>query len=191
MSTYGRNFEFRVQPHQGQRAGRYINPADGDAIPIGAPVAVDEAAGADADGRLEVGLASGAVAPVNGLTGIAIYEWAYSAFAGDDELLTSFSDKDTIPVGGACYLVSGDQVKVVLRNTEEVNFYGQRTYPGRTMVAGMGATPTVDVGDYLRPHDSPSDSNGYWQETSDAAEAWLVVTSVDLDRGEAEARFVF
>jgi len=47
MSTYGRNFEFRVQPDGGQRASRYINPSDGDAIPFGAPVAVDEAAGED------------------------------------------------------------------------------------------------------------------------------------------------
>lgn len=191
MSTYGRNFEFRVQPHQGQRSGRFINPADGDEIPIGAPVVVDTAAGDDADGRLEVGLASGAEAPVNGMTGIVVYEWAPSAFAGDDPLLTTYSDKDYVPVGEPCYVVSGAQVEVVLRNTEELSFFGQRTYPAKTMVAGLGATPTVGVGDYLRPHDTPSDSNGYWQETSDADEAWLVVTHVDVDRGEVQARFVF
>jgi hypothetical protein len=125
------------------------------------------------------------------MAGIPVYEWAPSAFAGDDPLLTLYSDKDYIPAGEPCYLVSGEEVKVVLRNTSESNFYGQRTYAGRTMVAGAGATPTVAVGDMLRPHSSPSDSNGYWQETSDEDEAWLVVTHVDTARGEVEARFLF
>lgn len=194
MSTYGRNFEFRVQPHGGQRAGRYINPADGDVIPIGAPARVDLVAGPDGDYRLEIALAEGVGTgtPKSGLGGIPIYEWSPSAFAGDDPLLVTFSDKDYIPVGEPCYLVSGDEVKVVLRNTDELSFFGQRTYAARTMVAGLsGATPTVSVGDMLRPQDSPSDTNGYWRETSVAAEAWLVVTHVDTDRGEVEARFLF
>lgn len=194
MSTYGRNFEFRVQPHGGQRAGRYINPADGTNIVIGAPVRVDTAAGPDENLRLEVNLATGVGSgtPKNGMGGIAIYEWAPVAFAGDDPLLTLFSDKDYIPVGEPCYLVSGEEVKVVLRNTAELDFFGQRTYAARRMVAGMsGATPTVSVGNLLRPHDSPSDSNGYWQETDVAADAWLVITHVDTARGEVEARFLF
>ena len=194
MSTYGRNFEFRVQPHGGQRAGRYINPANGSAIVLGAPVLVDTAAGADENHRLEVNLATGAGSgtPANGLGGIAVYEWAPNAFSGDDPLLTLYSDKDTIPVGEPCYVVSGSEVKVVLRNTDANDFFGQRTYPARTMVAGVGiATPTVVVGDFLCPHSSPSDTNGYWQETSTASDAWLVVTHVDNDRKEVEARFVF
>lgn len=194
MSTYGRNFEFRVQPHGGQRAGRYINPADGDQIVLGAPVLVDTAAGTDSDHRLEVNLATGAGdgRPRNGMGGIAVYEWAPSAFAGDDPLLVTYSDKDYIPVGEPCYLVSGEEVKVCLRNTEEIEFFGQRTYAARKMVAGAGgATPTVEVGEMLRPHDSPSDSNGYWQVTTDEDEAWLVVTAVHNDLGEVEARFLF
>lgn len=197
MSTYGRNFEFRVQPHQGQRAARYINPADGDAIVIGAPVAVITADQLDADERLNVQLVSTANAnvpavPVSGIHGIAIYEHAPNAFSGDDPLLVTFSDKDTVPVGEPCYLVSGDQVKVVLRNTNDNNFFGQRTYAGRTMVdEAAGATPNVNVGDYLMPHTTPSDSNGYWTKTATLSEAWLVVTAVNDDRGEVEARFLF
>lgn len=191
MSTYGRNFEFRVQPHQGQRQARFIVPAGGDDIPFGAPVAVDAAEGLDVNGRLSVELVSGDVEPINGLHGIAIYEWTYDAFNGDDSSMTVYSDKDVAPAGRPCYLVSGDQVKIVLRNTEDRSFYGQRDYAGRVMVAGLGATPTVAVGDYLRPHDTPSDDNGYWQETSDKADAWLVVTAVDVSRSEVEARFTF
>lgn len=194
MSTYGRNFEFRVQPHGGQRAGRYINPADGANIVLGAPARVDTAAGADANGRLEVNLATGVGTgtPRPGMGGIPVFEWAPNAFSGEDPLLTLYSDRDYIPVGEPCYLVSGEEVKVVLRNTAVNNFFGQRTYAARTMVAGIGgSTPTVLVGDMLRPHDSPSDSNGYWQETSVASEAWLVVTHVDTDRDEVEARFLF
>lgn len=194
MSTYGRNFEFRVQPHGGQRAARYINPADGSNIVLGAPVRVDAAAGSDENGRLEVGLASGVGTgtPKPGLGGIAVYEWAPNAFAGTDPLLTLYSDRDYIPAGEPCYLVSGEEVKVVLRNTAENNFFGQRTYAARTMVAGIGgATPTVLVGDMLRPADVPNDTNGYWRETSVASEAWLVVTHVDAERGEVEARFLF
>lgn len=192
MSTYGRNFEFRVQPHGGQRSGRYINPADGAAIPIGAAVVADTASGRDTDGRLEIGYASASTEPVSGVHGIAVYEYAPNAFSGNDPLLTTYSDKDTIPVGKACYLVSGDEVVVVLRNTDEVDFYGQRTYDDRKMVDGLaGATPSVTVGEYLEPVSSPSDTNGYWQVTATKANAWLVVTAVDNTRQEVEARFMF
>lgn len=192
MSTYGRNFEFRVQPHQGQRASRYVIPADGSDIPFGAPVAVDEAAGEDSNRRLPVALQDGAVGPVPGIHGLAIYEWSYDAFAGDDALLVTYSDKDVAPAGRPVYLVSGQQVKVVLRNTVDRSFYGQRDYAGRVMVAGLSqATPSVAVGDFLTPQTSPDDSTGYWVETSDPDEAWLVITSVDPDRDEVEARFLF
>lgn len=192
MPNYGRNFEFRVQPHGGQRAGRYKNPSTGSNIPLGAPARVDTAAGPDEDLRLRIGLASGASPePRQGVAGIPVYEWAPNAFAGDDPLLVTYSDKDFIPAGEPCFLVSGEEVKVVLRNTAANNFYGQRTYPARTMVAGLGATPTVAVGDMLRPHNTPNDTNGYWVETSTRAEAWLVVTHVDTARQEVEARFLF
>ena len=58
------------------------------------------------------------------------------------------------------------------------------------MVAGLGATPTVVVGDYLRPGVG-DDTSGYWTETATEADGWLVVTSVDATRQEVEARMTF
>lgn len=187
--SYGRNFEFRVPPYGGQRGARYALADDVDDLPIGAPVALtgDD----DGNGRNLVDSASAATPPVSGVHGIAVYEYAPAAFAGDDPLLTTYSDKDTVPALASVQLVSGDTVKVVLRNTEDRTFLQVREYEGRTMVAGLGATPTLAVGNFLEPHTSPSDTNGYWQETATKANAWLVITSVDSARGEVEARMMF
>ena len=196
MSTYGRNFEFRVQPQGGDRSGRYINPVDGDDIPIGAPVEVDTAAGLDGDGRLEIQLRDGAIAPVTAMHGIVVKEYAAWAFNGDDPVLTTYSDKDLVKAGDPCYIVSGEYVKVVLRNTLAdtyfTDFHGQRTYAPRCMVAEAGAssTPNVSIGDYLTPQTTPTDTVGYWVK-GNSTNGWLIVTSVDADRGEVEARFVF
>jgi hypothetical protein len=57
------------------------------------------------------------------------------------------------------------------------------------MVAGLGATPTLQVGDYLTPG-TGNDSAGYWAETASAANAWLVVTLVDSARQEVEAELL-
>jgi hypothetical protein len=141
---------------------------------------------------LTCALATDGAPPKNGHAGIALYEYGPAAFAGDDPILTTYSDKDTIPTGAAIQLVSGDKVKVVLRNTSNRTFLQSRTYVGRTMVAGLGATPTVGVGDYLEPFGATaSDTNGYWKETATTANAWLVVTKVDSTRGEVEARMLF
>jgi hypothetical protein len=197
MSTYGRNFEFRVQPHQGQRRARYFIGGD-DAIPFGAPVVVDTDAGPDVGDRLPLVLAEGDTEPIQGLAGIALYEHAGEAFIGTDTRLTTFSDIDTAPAGGGSlstpgvYLVSGTQVKIVLRNTEDRSFFGQRDYVGRTMIDGVNAaTPSVEVGDFLRPHDTPSDTDVYWQVATGGEDAWLVVTAVDSARNEVEATFLF
>jgi hypothetical protein len=147
---------------------------------------------ADADGRLYVESAADATPPVPGKDGIAVYEYAPAAYAGDDPLLTTYSDKDTVPDDASVQVVSGDEVKVVLRNTEDRTFLNTRAYTGRTMVAGLGATVTLAVGNYLEPYGtSPTDSTGYWKETATAADAWLVVTKVDSARGEVEARMLF
>ena len=58
------------------------------------------------------------------------------------------------------------------------------------MVAGAGATPTVAVGDRLTPG-TGNDSAGYWVETANAAEGWLVVTGFDVNSGLVEAQFCF
>lgn len=187
--SYGRNFEFRVPPHGGQRGSRFAL-ADGVSAVIGCAVEVDGSE--DDHGRATVDLAADATPPVPGKHGIAVYEYGPAAFAGDDPWLTTYSDKSTIPAGAAVQVVSGTEVKVVLRNTSDRTFLHTRDYDGRTMVAGFGATPTVAVGEYLEPYGSTaSDTNGYWKETGTAANAWLVVTKADSDRGEIEARMLF
>jgi hypothetical protein len=58
------------------------------------------------------------------------------------------------------------------------------------MVAGLGATPTVAVGDYLTPG-TGNGTAGYWAETATEANAWLIVTAVNASTGEVEARVNF
>lgn len=183
-----RNFEWRVSPRGGQRNARaYVESATF----IGAPVVMTDPAEDDGLGRAKFELATGAQAPINGKSGICIYEYkGDDGWAGDDPYLTTTSDKTTTPASAAIQVVSGDTVKVAFRNTEDVNFLNGRNYDGVTVVAGLGATPTVEVGDYLTPGVGDGTS-GYWAETANVAEAWLVVTSVDAARGEVEARMMF
>ena len=143
-------------------------------------------------GLTPVELATGAQAkPLPGKGGILVYEYGPAAYAGDDPFLTTYSDKDTAPAGAAVQVVNGTDVKVVLRNTDDETFLHVRDYEGRTFVAGIGiATPTLAVGDMLTPG-TGDDTDGYWAETGTAANAWLVITKVDNDRGEVEARLNF
>lgn len=188
MGSYGRNFDFRVPPVHGQRGGRYILGGSTD-LPIGAPVVV--AAGATQDAALThalpVTLATGAQAPVKGRCGILVYEWIDLHYL--DPEYYNFSDRDTAPHGKMVQVVHGDAVKVVFKNTADREFLHTRTYQGRVMVAGLGATPTLAIGDYLSPGTGDDDS-GYWAE-SNAANGWLVVEQFDAARGEVECRFNF
>lgn len=188
MSNYGRNFEFRIAPERGQRNGRYVNNS-GSAIVLGAPVAGQGTF--DGLEQEEVALVTGATEPEKGRHGICIVEHnAATGWAGVDPFLTNQADIDTAPEGDQVILVSGETVKVVLRNTEDRTFLNTRDYDGRTMVAGLGATPTLEVGDFLTPG-TGNDDDGYWAETSTASEAWMVITHVDTDRNEVEARLLF
>jgi hypothetical protein len=189
MASYGRNIEFRVPPVHGQRGGRYAAPAGVD-LPMGVPVKVADGAAETALGLLPVALATGAQAPKVGTCGIAIYEYNSGIdLGGVDPVLTTYSDRDTIPRGRAIQVISGDRVKVVFTNTEDRTFLTARNYEGRVMVAGMGATPTLQVGDFLTPG-TGDDTAGYWAEGT-AANAWMVVERIDVARQEVEARFVF
>lgn len=208
MGTYGRNLEFRVPPMSEYRQGRFVAPvtplsgagsagtgATGSGlIPIGAPVIADLSAGQDGLGRQIVKLATSADAsgdvPPPGLSGLAIYEYGPAAFAGTDPLLTTYSDLSNIPAGQALQVVHGPHVKVVFSNTVTELFLGQRSYAGRTMVFGLGASPTAIVGDFLIPG-LGDDTDGYWTSTATAAGAWFVITSVDTVRLQIEARMLF
>lgn len=188
--SYGRNFEFRVPPQSGQRGARYAlaDGVTGLAIGAGVQTTGDD----DGSGRLLVELADGGAPPVSGMHGIAVYEYGPAAFAGDDPIMTTYSDKDTVPAKAAVQVVSGDTVKVVFRNTADRTFLNSREYEGQVMVDGLGATPTLAVGDYLEPAGSGADfTSGYWTATATAANAWLVITSVDSARQEVEARMLF
>jgi len=194
VSSYGRNFGFRIPPVHGNRLGRFVTPATGAEIPIGAPVTGDATVATNALGFQTVDLTTGTTARPLGNAGIIVYEYGPNAFAGDDQNLVQFSDKATVPLGAACQVVHGPGVKVVFTNTltnaASVDFTGTYRSSVRVMVAGMGATPTVAIGDYLTPG-TGNDSAGYWAETGTFANAWLVVTSIDTSRLEVEAEFLF
>ena len=183
--SYGRNFEFRIPPQAGNRHGRYfLNWTS--AVPIGAPVVVNAGAALNALGQQEVMLATGEQAkPVPGQGGVLVFEHAPNAFAENDPVLTRHSDLDTAANGASVQVVNGPYAKVLLRNTSDETFLQTRSYTGRIMVAGLGAT-SIAVGDYLTPG-AGNDDDGYWTETSTAANAWLVVTKVDDARSEVEA----
>lgn len=191
MSNYGRNFEFRIPPEGNERYGRVKVPNSGVPLPIGAPVSLDVNVATDSMGLDTLTLLTTATAPKAGKHGIVVYEYKNTeAFAGVDPLLTMFSDLNTVPLGAAAQLVSGPHIKVLFRNTASQNFLHSRTYPAYTIVAGLGATPTLAVGDYLTPG-TGNNSAGYWTEDASAANAWFVITRVDNSRGEVEARMTF
>lgn len=186
MSNYGRNFEFRVSPRHGDRSGRYY-VGGSTAIPIGAPVVTNGTV--NSAGQQEVVLATGATAkPLPGKGGILIFEWAPDAWKGLDPLEQTYSDFTTAPVGAVVQVVGGADVKVCLRNTSDSTFLNTRAYTGKTMVTDLSAS--VGVGEYLTAG-AGNDDDGYWALTSTAANIWLVVTRVDTNRGEVEARLNF
>lgn len=193
MGSYGRNFDFRVMPQGGARKGRFYLGGSTN-IPIGAPVKYDNSVVTTAlDSHITgVVLATGAQVPVQGLSGVAVYEHAPAAFATFDPFLTTFSDIDFVPFGKALQVIADpDNTKIVFTNTVASTFLQTRAYAGRIMVAGVGgATPTVAVGDILTPG-TGNDAAGYWAETGSASNGWLKVVGVDNTRLEIEARFLF
>lgn len=173
-----RNFWFIRSPRHTERAGRYVLDSASDPLPQGVPVKVtgDD----DGLGRAVVELATGAQnKPVGGQGGILVYE--QFRMDGLDTVINTYSDADTVPAGKAVQVVSGENtVKVGFKNTSDDTFLTRTDYPAtRVMVAGVSiATPTVAVGNFLTPG-TGNDTDGYWAETSTAAEAWLVVTAID------------
>jgi hypothetical protein len=183
------NFEFRVPPRPNNRAGRYKIGAT--PLRIGVPVKVVDDAELDAQGRLELELVTGNVGkPIAGIHGLMVFEPAFSyAFQGRDRRLDTPSDLVEAPANAAVQLVNGDDVKITLRNTDEQNFLGGRLYPAATYVAGLGATPTLGVGDFVGPGAGDID-DGFWAATNEA-NAWFAVVGVDAARQEADLRMLF
>ena len=196
MGSYGKNFDFKIPPVGQDRSGRYYNN-EGSALPIGVPVVVAAGASPSSDkDLLPVTLAAeDANAPDAGMGGILVYEAAPNsvAFAGSDPVLTTYSDIDSAPDGAAVQVIrSGSKAKVWFRNTDAYTFMGNRSYSGRTMVDEAAGSGTVDlqVGDWLCPG-AGDDTDGYWKKTTTEADKWLVVTKVDVDRGEVEAEIAY
>jgi hypothetical protein len=210
--SYGRNFEFPIPPKPSARRGRFISPenylsgvAPGGGslvggsptgqvglLPIGVPVIADLAAGQDAQGNQYVKLApQGTLTTAQGGFGILVYEYGPAWAAQTDPYLTTYSDMGIVPLNTYCIVVKGDPAtKILLRNTNANTFLFTRNYTGRTMVNGLGATPTVAVGDYLLPGVG-DDTNGYWETTSTEAGAWAYIESVDDERLEVTATLMF
>lgn len=166
---YSRNFEFRVPPKGGQRAGRYVVDA---ATNIGAPVIVSGSPpniAVTEDDALPVTVAGDAAGvPKNGFGGILVYEEIFTDFAGD-----SPSDAIQAPAGAKVQVVSGPDVKVAFRNSTALTIVNMTN---------------VDVGDGLDTVDG-----GTWAVTA-GSNPWLTVTDIDSTiPGEevVEARFNF
>lgn len=187
MSNYGRNFELLQDPELRHRHGRF-RLEDGLSVPIGVPVRVPDGADEDSKKRLPLELATGAQVPVPCLSGIAVYEYTFNAMRGRDPVTTDWSDFDTVPTAAPVQLCDGRAMKVRLINTVARVFQHQRSYTGRIMVAGLGATPTVAVGDLLTPGVG-NDTAGYWAKTTDETQAWLRVTAVSANAVEAQQAF--
>lgn len=183
-----RNAQFRVSPRNGERGSRFVLDTASDPLPQFVPVLVTGEN--DGLGRAYVELATddggNKDKPLPGQGGILIYE--QFRYDGNDPLLTTYSDVDTVPAGRAVQVITGEnRVKIAYKNTSADSFYNREDYPtARIMVAGVSiATPTVAVGNYLTPGVG-DDTSGYWKETSDAAEAWLLVTSVNTSTDTVE-----
>lgn len=193
MGTYGRNFEFRIPPDGDERYGRYCVPSTGNKLPIGVPVKATTNT-ANALGLQQVLLATGEQAPGKSGCGIAVYEYGPAAYAGVDPYLVTYSDRDTIPLGAAIQVVHHPGIKVVFTNTTNtayVDFTATFQSGPRIMVNNaFAATPNISVGSYLTPGIG-DDTNGYYQITTTAANAWFVVTKVDSTRLEVEAEMTF
>lgn len=190
MGSYGRFGDFLQSPRPEDRLGRFVS-GDDIIIPMFAPVRVIAGSHVDGNGQLPLELAAGAQAPKKGFSGIAIFENPTPDIAGLDMTLSRSDDLDYVPIGAACQLVSAPYVRLRLINAGVVNFYGQRTYAARKMVAGLGgATPAIVEGDLLTPGVG-DDTSGYWAKTSDASLAWLRVTGVYNASTELDAQFLF
>lgn len=183
--SYSRNFGFRSFENI-VRLGRQRTPKTGANILIGAPVVVDDSA----PGFLRLAEAGEATSPG---AGVLVYEHITVAgvggFNGIDLALTSPSDPpfNVAPKGAYAQIVHGIGTKVWYRNTTDKPLYDARVQVGLTVVAGLGASPTIAIGDYLTPA-----GDGTWVEANGTTDGnWLYVEQVDAVSGRVECRFTF
>lgn len=186
MGSNGRNFSWLQSPEREDRLGRYYAPAS---LLFGTPVHVIDDTGLDENGQLHLELAPSGTAPRKGLTGIIDWVSPTAMPLGFDARMTRPSDIDHCPDEVSVQLCAGPATRIRLTNTVASTFQHQRPYTGRVMLGGLGATPTVHVGDFLVPGDG-NDVDGYWDAQTDDTDAWLIVLGV-YDTGEVDAQFLF
>jgi hypothetical protein len=213
--NYGRNLDIRVAPRAEARLSQYLAPTTlgtgtqvaggGSFAYTGGPGQITYPAGLlvmgapviysgtqDHWGRNYVEFApAGTLTTAQGLFGLALYNYAPAWTQGFDPLLITYADMGFIPLGAPIIVVNGDPTfEVAFTNTSANQFLGTTNYPGRTMVNGLGATPTVAVGDYLIPGNC-NDVDGYWESTSTRAGAWFVITAIDPSHSQVTAKALF
>lgn len=113
--------------------------------------------------------------------GIVVYE--HIQRMGSDPYTTTAQDFEVVPAGQYAQVMRGPGVKVWFKNTDEAVSYDGKTRSGRDLVAGLGATPTVAVGDFLTVA-----ADGTYVEGT-AANGWFLVEQVSGDL--VECRFTF
>ena len=184
--SYSRNFGFRSFENI-VRDARFKAPADAgtpDLLWIGEGIVVNQAA----PGFVARAGAGEVVSPG---CGIAVFEHITNAglggYNGIDMQLTSPQDVpfSSVPASRYVQSVHGIGVKVWHKNTATKVLYDGRSQTGRTPVAGLGATPTLIVGDYLTP-----DGSGGWKEASGGDGKWLWVEHINSN-GTVECRLTF
>lgn len=179
---YTRNFGMRSFENV-VRAGRFRVPANNDATGpgsegglflIGTAVKLDSAN----PGFLTRPDAAEVPSPA---CGVVVYE--HIQRMGVDPLTATAQDFEVVPAGQYAQVMRGPGVKVWFKNTESALSYDGRTRDGRALVDGLGATPTVSVGDFLTVK-----ADGTY-EAGTAANGWFLVEQVDGDL--VECRFTF
>lgn len=184
MGVYGRHFWFLTPPESENRRGRYVL---GENILIGS--CVEAEAELDANGQRVLHQADADTPPLQGKHGILVYENPFGVAPGFDPVQYGYGDFDTAPAGMSAQLVAGVGIKFRLKNLAEEVIQFQKTYPAKTVVDGLGATPTLGIDDFIGPVTSPDGTTGWWQACSEA-NAWAIVTAV-YDTDELDAELVF
>lgn len=113
--------------------------------------------------------------------GVVVYE--HIQRMGSDPFTTTALDFEVVPAGQYAQVMRGPGVKVWFKNTESALSYDGKSRPGRDLVAGLGATPSVAVGDFLTVT-----ADGTYTE-GNATNGWFLVEQVQGDL--VECRFTF
>jgi hypothetical protein len=181
----GRNFDWREAPIPAHRLGRFKTGTT--AIPNGVGI-VRDGDPDPLDKRTKVKLAVGGDDPFVGAAGIANYEaFAGTYWRGLDPTTARASDIDKAPANSQLQMCFGTECILLLQNTVDRSFQGQRDYDGRKMITDD--LDTLVIGDLLRPAAAPADAGGYW--TKNTTKPWLRITYIDVDRDFVEAQMLF